>query len=147
MTLRTGSGRLSAMCMASANCSAGVALGDEMAEIHLPGVYRLGNEAEVLVGVHVVGLEVQLMLLVHAVGEAYAVLHEGVLDELAAPAADLSRLLEGRSVAVGEEDEVRAHAPRELHDALVEVLAAAVAGELGAHLAGLLEVEVRHVAP
>ena len=85
------------------------------------------------------------MLLVHAVGEAYAVLHEGVLDELAAPAADLSRLLEGRSVAVGEEDEVRAHAPRELHDALIEVLAAAVAGELGAHLAGLLEVEVRHV--
>ena len=71
----------------------GVALGDEMAEIHLPGVYRLGNEAEVLVGVHVVGLEVQLMLLVHAVGEAYAVLHEGVLDELAAPAADLSRLI------------------------------------------------------
>ena len=40
--------------------------------------------------------------------------------ELAAPAADLSRLLEGRSVAVCEEDEVRAHAPRELHDALIE---------------------------
>lgn len=123
----------------------GVALGHKVAQIHASLVDGLANKLKVLALVHVVSLEVQLVLLVHLVGEAYAVQHQSVLDELPAAAGDACSLVQGGLVTEGQEGHIYAQPVGKGHDFLIEVLLTAVHGVLGAHLLGLVQIELGDV--